>query len=325
MVRRVATLFLFLSVSALAPPSGAAPGDGHWQRQGLRIIRYIEPETTLIDVKRANAQQERGCVPDRRVRFGYSALMRQTAPQLQWSLEQRQTLAAAAFLDDTDAALRRIEAVLANEKLDANQRAAVENQLLLTSLMFGDTQRFTHTLTKVRPDDRVAPALRADRFFLRAYELSQRARSSEDWQRAERLLVAAQRLDPSFFSIRVQRVVNWLLAHRGRVNSGNCARKVRELTDLVLDLSDAAPCAQLTGNVSHYLSRMLQDESVNRTRQPVISLYTPGGQWRLLQTATLAHVTRQDRVKMAVMQALDSVPASACVGVIRTAIAELDQ
>ncbi len=315
---------LFLSVSILPLPSGAAPGDSHWRQQGLRITRHIEPDKTLIDAKRANAQQERGCVPDRTVRFGYSAFMRQIAPQLQWSLEQRQALASAAFLDDRDAALRRIEALLADETLDADRRAAIENQLLLTSLMFKDTQHFIHTLNQVRSAERVSPAIRADRLFLLAYELSQRAHDSKDWQQAEQLLVTAQRLDPSFFSIRVQRVANWLLAHRGIVKNSDCAKMVRELTDLVLDLSDAAPCAQLTGNVSHYFSRVLQDESVNRTGQPVVTP-TLGGQWRLLQTATLAHVTRQDKVKKAAIQALENAPNSPCAGVIRNAIAELDR
>jgi hypothetical protein len=323
MLRRLAILFLFLSALTLVTPSCASSGDSHWQRQGLRII--IKSATTLIDVRRANAQQARGCVLDRSVRFGYSAFMRQRAPQLQWSLEQRQALSSAAFLDDGDAAILRIEALLADETLDVNQRAAVENQLLLTSLMFGDMHRFSRALNHIRPDDRVEPAIRADRLFLRAYVLSQSAHDSKDWQRAEQLLVTAQRLDPSFFSIRVQRVVNWLLAHRGSTRNVGCAKMVRELTDLVLDLSDAAPCAQLTGNVSHYLSRVLQDESVNRAGQPVFNPKTPGGQWRLLQTATLAHVTRQDSVKRAAMQALESAPVGPCVGVIRAALTELDR
>lgn len=322
---RATTLSLVLWASILSMKSIAAPIDSHWQRKGLRIILHIESETTLIDAKRANAQQERGCVPDKRVRFGYSTLMRQTGPQLQWRLEHRQALASAAFLDDADGALQKIESVLADETLNADQRAVVENQLLLTSLMFGETQRFAHVLTQVRPDDQAAPTIRADRLFLRAYDLSQRARGSVDWQRAEQLLVTAQLLDPSFFSIRVQRVANWLLAHRGSAKSGNCVKDVRELTDLVLDLSDAAPCSQLAGNVAHYLSRVLQDETMDRAGQPVISPHVPGGQWRLLQIAMLAHVTRQDKVKRAVMQALESAPVSGCVGVIRTAIEELDR
>lgn len=316
---------LMLWVGILSIENIAVADERIWQLQGLRIVRHTEHQATLIDVKRANSQQARGCVPDPRVRFGYSAPMRQTAPHLHWTMEQRQALASAAFLDDADAALERIEGVLKDQTLDINQRAVVENDFLLTCLIFGDSQCFSRRLAKVRPDGMAAPAIRADRLFLRAYELSQNARNSRDWQQSERFLVKAQQLDPSFFSVRVQRVANWLLTHRGSEAGGHCAREVRELSDLVLDLSDAAPCAQLTGNVSHYLSRVLQDESNYGVGQPVVSALAPGGQWRLLQTAILAHVTRQNELKKAAMRSLERTSGGACVGEIRIAIGELNQ
>lgn len=307
LVGALATAFAMMQFGG----QGAAAQDQPWVRHGLSILREPPRPIPPIDVSRAQQQRTQGCQGLSAVRFGYNASFRGTAPDIEWSDTHRKLLAAAALTDNYANATGLIRTVLGDPELAGNARRIVENLLLLTIESFRKPEDFASALATLPSDADAAAPVRADRLFLQAYALANRAQSAADWRQVDQLLGEAYPLDPTFFSIRAYRVIAWLAAAQlgkplaAGTDAPQCAGDVQAFYNRVLDVSEAAPCPLLVGHFSHYVSRILQDGDTIGLPTEAASQTTRQSPWRVFATGLLGYVSGDRAGHLAALTALE--------------------
>ena len=304
--------------------------DGTWLRSGLSVYWRATPSVPLIDTARVREQKQRGCSGTGVVRFGYSASLRRSAPQIEWSTENRRRFAGAALTDRRETAYSLLTEVVADPALSVDARALAENQRVITAIMFGDLPGAEQFLVAGASDDRAAAPIRADRVFVRALIAEQSAISPSDWRGVDDLLARALELDPSHFGVRAHRVLTWLLAVEGTNRlpaADGCETALQMFSTLVLDLSEAGPCPLLVGHADHVLSRGLLDASRAEDAPMSVTAQSRSGPWRVFAAGLLAEVVGNTNVREAAVSALEGATADRspgqCRGLIASAMTDL--
>ena len=337
--RAIAGLAIAIAVP-LAPAGLAQAADKPaWSIEGVKLRAPATLPPPPIDVARIRRQQAQGCGDTGDIRFGDSALMRETVIAPQWPKDVRRLAAGAAITDDPALAYRLLRESLALvDRDDVASRVSLENMLLMTALQFRDFDQF-HASRAAFGDSPLPGPLAADRMFMDAFARMRGAGGAADWAAIDALLERARGEDPLFFSVLVLRVVAWLKLAEATAPAA-CDAAARAFSDRLLDVTAAAVCPVLVAHVDHFIARAFSSQPLSGpvsgpgsgpVSGPVYPPARAGSQppalalWRAFAMVVLSAATRNRDAYLAARQAVADhagAPnaATACAGRAMAAI-----
>jgi len=287
-----------------------------WVRVGLQWIKTTSSQT-VVDKKRIICQQKQGC-SETQIKFGDTALMRQSVDLEPWPEAVRRKLAAANISDDAGQVYDFLQAAATNPELEASQVVAIELIAATFALQLNDQNTASEFLAKMKAKATPVPdPLAADMKFLEAL-LSVHGRKA--WTKEDdRLFGEALALDPDYFSARVYRLLSWLQTYGRTAVVTNCSASVAEFSKRLLDVSEASACPLMVGHVDHVLQRELQSK-------PFDADLTPLKTWQIFGIGLMAKVTNNEPVFSRVTSHLAGGDASLpCLSQITSELASLSE